>query len=105
MPSPAARRAAGRRGARAGGFTLVEMLTAMRVLVVPLAIAAPSLATFIRSNRVRSAQSELVSALMLARSEAVRRGVRVGLQAKAAPAAGGLARGWRVWIDDNGDGV
>ncbi len=94
-----------RRGARCGGFTLIEMLTTLSVLVVTLAIAAPSLSSFVRSSRIRSAQSELVSSLMLARNEAARRGVRVGVQAKGTAAAGGLARGWRVWVDDNGDGI
>ena len=97
--APAASAAAGARG-----FTLIEMLTTVAVLVVSLALAAPALGGFIRSNRLVSAQSEYVSSLMLARSEAARRGTPVGIDAKAAAAAGGFARGWRVWVDANGNG-
>ena len=88
-----------------GGFTLVEMLTTMAVLAVSLALAAPAMSTFIRNNRIRAAQSELVSSLMLARTEAARRGTAAGIAAKVAAADGGLARGWRVWVDLNGNGL
>ena len=90
-------------GARCGGFTLIEMLTTVAVLAVSLALAAPALSGFVRSNRVRAAQAELVSSLMLARSEAARLGTPVGVEAKASVADGGLARGWRVWVDANGN--
>jgi len=104
-PRRPSRRAAGMGAGAPRGFTLIEMLTTMSVLVVTLALAAPSLGAFIRSSRIRTAQSELVSSLMLARSEAARRGVRVGVEAKAAADAGGLARGWRVWFDKNNNGA
>ena len=104
-PCAACRHATRPGSASRGGFTLIEMLTALSVLAVTLAIAAPSLGAFIRSSRIRSAQSELVASLMLARSEAARRGVPVTLRARDTAEAGGLARGWRVWADLNGNGV
>lgn len=87
------------------GFTIIEMLTAMAVLAISLALAAPALSGFVRNNRVRAAQSELVSSLMLARTEAARRGVPVHVEAKASAANGGLARGWRIWVDADSDGA
>ena len=87
------------------GFTLIEMMTTLVVLAVSLALAAPALSGFIRGNRVRAAQGELVSSLMLARSEAARRGVAVGVEAKAIATDGGFARGWTVWIDANANGT
>ena len=87
------------------GFTLIELMTTISVLAVSLALAAPALSSFIRSNRMRAAQGELVSSLMLARSEAARRGVPVGVEAKADAAGGGFARGWTVWIDGNANGT
>ena len=90
---------------RCRGFTLIEMMTTLSVLAVSLALAAPALSGLVRGNRVRAAQSELVSSLMLARSEAARRGVAVGVEAAADAAGGGFARGWTVWIDANGNGM
>ena len=87
------------------GFTLIEMMTTLSVLAVSLALAAPALGGFIRGNRVRAAQGELVSSLMLARSEAARRGVPVGVEARAIATDGGFARGWTVWIDANANGT
>ena len=90
---------------RGRGFTLIEMMTTLSVLAVSLALAAPALSGLIRGNRVRAAQGELVSSLMLARSEAARRGVAVGVEAAADVAGGGFARGWTVWIDTNANGT
>ena len=98
LPRPSA-------GGSGCGFTLIEMMTTLSVLAVSLALAAPALSGFIRGNRVRAAQGELVSSLMLARSEAARRGVPVGVEARAIATDGGFARGWTVWIDANANGT
>jgi len=96
----------GRRGhaARARGLTLVELMTTVAVLVISLTLAAPALTSFLRSSRLRAVQSEFASSLMLARSEAARQGVRVGVEALQPPADGGFARGWRVWVDTDSNG-
>ena len=75
------------RSARAGGFTLIELMISITVMAILLVVVAPSLAGFVRSSKVRSAQSELVSSLRLARSEATKRGISVGVVATA-PVAG-----------------
>ncbi len=93
------------RAARGRGFTLIELMTAIVVLAVLLAVAIPGLSGFLRSSRVTSSQTELVSSFMLARSEATKRGVRVGVAA-AVPASGAeFSGGWNVWEDANSDGV
>lgn len=86
------------------GLTLIELMTTLTVFVIALALAAPALTSFLRSNRLQAAQSELVSSLMLARSEAARQGARVGVGAMQELADGGFAGGWRVWIDANANG-
>jgi type IV fimbrial biogenesis protein FimT len=93
--------AAGRICRSARGLTLIEMMTTLAVLVIALTLAAPALTSFLRSSRLQSVQSELVSSLMLARSEAARQGKRVGVEASGA----GFANGWRVWVDANANGV
>ena len=90
---------------QARGFTLIEMMTSIVVLAVILAIAVPNLAGFVRTSRVRGAQSELISSLMLARSEAAKRGVTVSVGASAPVAGSEFSAGWTVWIDANADGA
>ena len=93
------------RAAKARGLTLVELMTTLAVLVITLTLAAPSLGSFLRGNRLKAVQSELVSSLMFARSEAARRGTRVSIKANASAGEGGFARGWQVWVDANANGA
>ncbi len=90
---------------QAGGFTLIELMISITVMAILLAVVAPSLAGFVRSSKVRSAQSELVASLRLARSEATRRGISVGVVATAPVAGNEFGGGWKVWVDDNEDGL
>jgi type IV fimbrial biogenesis protein FimT len=59
------------------GFTLIELLTVIAVLGVMMAIAIPSLKDFIASQRVKSTSYEISTALLLARSEAIKRNTQV----------------------------
>lgn len=58
---------------RIRGFTLLELMVVLAVLAVLGTLAAPSLRNFIDNQRLRSASFDLVSDLMLARSEALKR--------------------------------
>lgn len=87
------------------GFSLVEMMTAVAIAAIMLAIAVPNMGMFVRSSRVNASQAELVSALMLARNEAAKRGVRVGVAASAPAVGAEFSNGWTVWVDDNNDSV
>ncbi len=104
---PAAPRTSVCRRALQRGFTLVELMTTLTVMVILLAVAVPGLSAFVGSSRVNGLQSELVASLVLARSEATRRGVPVGVIASAAPVDGKaeFSGGWKVWVDSNADAV
>ncbi len=62
---------------RVDGFTLIELMTAIAVLAVMMAIAVPSFSGLINSNRLVTHSNEMVASLQLARSEAIRRNARV----------------------------
>ena len=92
------------------GFTLVELLTGLAVAAILLTIAIPGYAFLVNAGRMAAATNDLVSALHLARSEAVKRGVRVtvcktGGSAAACDAAADWQRGWMVFVDGGARGV
>jgi type IV fimbrial biogenesis protein FimT len=80
-----------RRGA-GGGFTLVELMTAVSVLTVLAAIAAPNLRSFSAGQSVKALAGDLTSDLMLARSEALKRNANVTLT----PTGTDWKAGWTV---------
>jgi type IV fimbrial biogenesis protein FimT len=76
---------------RARGFTLVELLTVVAVLVVFTIIAVPSFNELIASQRVQMAATDLFTSLLRARSEAIKQNTDVTLSP-----AGAWAAGWAV---------
>lgn len=79
------------RTVRVKGFTLTELLVTMLVLAILATMAAPSFSQFIAGQRVRNAASDLASAFILMRSEAVKRNDITTLSA-----AGTWSAGWVV---------
>jgi type IV fimbrial biogenesis protein FimT len=80
---------------RQTGFTLIEMMVTLAVLVILLAIVAPSFRQVIANQRIKTAAFDLFSALNFARSEAVKRNASVTLRA-GATANGAWTTGWRL---------
>jgi type IV fimbrial biogenesis protein FimT len=91
---------------RQNGFTLIELMVAIAVLAILLAIGLPSFQGTLRSSRVTGTSNELLTALTLARSEAIRSTRGAGLCASAnGTACGGTWNdGWLVWVDTNANG-
>lgn len=77
---------------RQQGFTLVELMITLVLLTILLSFAVPSYRGFQASQQVHSVAADLLSALNLARSEAVKTAANVTL----APAVGGWNNGWSV---------
>jgi len=90
----------GSRG-RAAGFTLLELMTALLVVAIVLSAGVPSYLSVVRNNRAATNANELVSALTIARSEAVRRSDRVSIcrSADGAACGGTWQDGWIVFVD------
>lgn len=79
-------------GRRAQGFTLVELIAALAVLVILASMSAPSFQRLIANARLQAMASDLQAAMMLARSEAVKRNAQVTLT----PSQGSWLDGWQV---------
>ncbi|MEH6355032.1 MAG: GspH/FimT family pseudopilin [Marinobacter sp.] len=77
---------------RSSGFTLIELLVTIAILAIVVAIAIPSFQTVIENNRTTTQANNLLSAVQLARSEAVKRGVNVTLSADSSD----FNNGWCV---------
>lgn len=89
---------------RSLGFTLVEMMIAVVIMAILLAVAMPGFQTFIQNTQIRTAAESMVAGLNLARTEALRRNARVSLwvvdQVTAACARSSTGSSWVVSVDD-----
>jgi type IV fimbrial biogenesis protein FimT len=89
------------------GFTLIELMTTLLVAGVVLGVGIPAFTQFIATNQMAAGVNDLVSALHLARTEAIKRRVNVTICPSAnamanAPDcdnAGSFADGWIVFVD------
>lgn len=63
----------------AWGFTLIELLITLSIVSILLFVAMPNMSQWVVDSRIAETRHRLRAALSLARSEAVRRGVRVTL--------------------------
>lgn len=96
------------------GFTLWELLMALLVAGILFGIGVPNVMELQRNGAMSAAANDLVTAVLLARTEAVKRQVPVTLCLTDNPLAGtptcapGAAvdsstRGFIVFVDENGD--
>ena len=86
------------------GFTLIELLTTVIIIGVVLAIGVPSYQQFLRKNHTVTNANSLVTALNLARSEAVKRGAQVTIRRNAG-ATQVWENGWSIFTDLNRNGA
>lgn len=65
--------------ARARGFTLVELLVVVGIIGLTAAVTLPSIAGYVRSNRIRTGQDMVAGALQRARNMAIMRNTQMGV--------------------------
>ena len=93
------------------GFTMIELLITIMVLGLVLGLGVPGFRDLVLNNRQASAVNELVTALQLARSEAITRNVAapsavsVCASNTGTSCAGTWSDGWIVFDDADGDGA
>lgn len=96
---------------KTGGFSLLELMIAITLLGVLVALAIPSFQAISNVNRLSGASNELLAAMQLARMESIRRGVRVVVCKSSNPDSGAAAtcttgagnwNGWIAFVDDGG---
>lgn len=73
------------------GFTAIELMVVVSIVAILTALAAPSFTPLFERWRVRSAADELTSTIYYVRSEAIKRGGGLTIEA-----LGGWGDGWRV---------
>jgi len=84
-------------------FTLIELIATMAIAGILIAIAIPSFNSIITSSRLTGYANDLVGALNLARSEAVRRGIQVTVSNNGALTH--WESGWTMFVDFSGDEI
>lgn len=91
---------------RGAGFTIIELMIAVAVASILLAVAVPSFNQMVVSGRLTAQSNEMIAAISLARSEAIKRNASVTLCRAAANATtcSTAAGVWQNWIIRVGTG-
>ena len=98
-----------RRARRAVGFTLIEAIVVLSILIILAAVVIPGMSGFIFDSRVSGNVNEFIGAITLARTEAVKRGTLVTIcissnaDQEAATCSGGgdWAAGWIIFQESS----
>ena len=83
------------------GFTLIELMITLTLVSLLMTQGIPSFKEAMRNNRLTTFNNDLVTALNLARSEAVKRNLSVSVRKSGA----NWEDGWDVFTDLDSDGV
>lgn len=75
------------------GFTLIELMITLVLAVIVMTLAIPGFREMIQNNRIITHANEVMTAINLARGEAVKRGAQVNVTAKSGT---NWASGWTV---------
>ena len=80
------------------GFSLVELVLSLAVLLVITTLAVPVVVRSLQSYQLNSTASQLAGMLKFTKFDAIRQNTKVSCQFKQ------VGSNWQVWVDSNGDG-
>ncbi len=96
------------KASRFRGYSLIELIVTISIVSIAAVIAVPNFIDTIRSNRLTTQVNELVTSFNLARSEAIKGGVKVVVcktnNGSSCVTSGGWNQGWMVFTDQSGNG-
>lgn len=81
------------------GFSLVELVLSLAVLLIITSIAIPVVVRSLKTYQLNSTASQLAGMLKFAKFDAIRQNNRVSLQITQSGA------NWVVWVDSNGNSI
>jgi prepilin-type N-terminal cleavage/methylation domain-containing protein len=81
------------------GFSLVELVLSLAVLLVITTLAIPVVVRSLQGYQLSSTASQLAGMLKFAKFDAIRQNTKVSCQIKQS------GTNWLVWVDSNGNGV
>ena len=94
---------------RSKGFNLIELVITISLMAILTVLAVPGFESISNINRLSGTSNEFLTTLQVARSESIRRGVRVVVCRSNNPDSGASAScstttgnwsGWIVFVDD-----
>jgi type IV fimbrial biogenesis protein FimT len=89
------------------GFTLIELIMTIALLAILSTVAVSSFSTLIKNNRITTNTNDFMSALVLARSESLKRRSRTtvcrSVNGTACATSGGWEQGWIIFTDTDND--
>jgi type IV fimbrial biogenesis protein FimT len=90
-------------------FTLIELLVTLAIAAILLTLAVPNFIAFVQNNRLATQANDLVTMLNYARSEALKRNMRITVCSRDSDTdclgTTNWDNGLLVFADANGDGV
>jgi len=84
------------------GFTLIELIVTIAIAGILLGIAIPNFNSAISNSRLTTSANEFMTALNIAKSEAIKRGNQITIRRKGATSSQ-WDTGWDIFIDQNAD--
>lgn len=81
---------------RAHGFSLIELMVAVAIAGILMAIGVPSIKTLLNNQKMKSATFDLVTTAMLARSEAIKWGGANTASISIVAPSNNFSNGWCI---------